>query len=51
MTPWKPGIYRTEYGNAAKVSRPNAKTAYDLDMGEIIPIEMVTRNLVRENED
>jgi len=35
------GIYETDYGNTAYVSGPNAKTAYDLDMGERIPIEAV----------
>lgn len=43
----KRGIYRTEYGNAAYVSGPKAKTAYDLDMGERIPIEMVTGEFIR----
>ena len=28
----KRGIYETEYGNAAYVPGPMAKTAYDLDM-------------------
>ena len=37
----KRGIYETEYGNAAYVSGPQAKTAWDLDMGERIPIEAV----------
>lgn len=37
----KRGIYETEYGNAAYVSGPQAKTAYDLDMAERIPIAMV----------
>lgn len=37
----KPGLYYTEYGNVAKVSRTNAKTAYDIDMAERIPIELV----------
>lgn len=42
----KAGIYYTIYGNAAKVSGPNAKTAYDLDMAERIPISMVTSTKV-----
>jgi hypothetical protein len=42
----KPGIYFTVYGNAAKVTKANAKTALDLDMNERIPIEMVTNKLV-----
>ena len=44
------GIYQTEYGNAAYVSGPNAKTAYDLDMGEAIPIAMVVPVLIRKAE-
>jgi len=35
------GIYETDYGNSAYVSGPNAKTAWDLDARERIPIEMV----------
>lgn len=37
----KQGIYETIYGNAAYVSGPKAKTAYDLDTAEKIPVEMV----------
>ena len=37
----KRGIYETEYGNAAYVSGPSAKSAYDLDMAERIPIVAV----------
>jgi len=37
----KPGIYETEYGNAAEVKDWDADWAFDLDMGQIIPIEMV----------
>lgn len=40
----KKGIYETSYGNAALVSGPRAKTAYDLDMGERIPICEVNLN-------
>lgn len=36
------GIYNTEYGNSCYVSGPNAKTAYDLDSADRIPISMVT---------
>lgn len=46
----KRGIYETEYGNAAYVSGPSAKTAYDLDMAERIPINMVTSKLIRKAE-
>jgi len=37
----KRGIYETEYGNAAVVLRWDAKTAFDLDLGERVPIETV----------
>lgn len=46
----KPGIYETEYGNAAEVEDWNKPTAYDLDMGQEVPIEMVTDKLIRELE-
>ena len=46
----KRGIYETEYGNAAYVSGPKAKTAYDLDMAERIPIQLVTETLIRKAE-
>lgn len=46
----KKGIYETEYGNAAYVSGPKAKTAYDLDMAERIPISMVTPKFIRKAE-
>ena len=46
----KRGIYETEYGNAAFVSGPNAQTAYDLDAGERIPIEVVTGRFIRKAE-
>lgn len=51
MPRFRRGVYRTESGNAAYVSGPNAKTAYDLDMGERIPIESVTHEWVRKAED
>ena len=35
------GIYLTHWGNAAYVSGPKAKTAWDLDMAERIPIDCV----------
>lgn len=44
----KKGIYETTYGNAAYVSGPKAKTAFDLDMGERIPISEVTEKWVRK---
>lgn len=37
----KRGIYYTVYGNTCWVSGPNAKTAWDLDSAERIPVEMV----------
>ena len=43
-------IYKTEYGNAAYVAGPSAKTAYDLDMAERIPIEVVTQEFIRKAE-
>lgn len=46
----KKGVYETTYGNAAFVSGPKAKTAYDLDMGEKIPISMVTPKFLRKAE-
>lgn len=46
----KRGIYETEYGNAAYVSGPKAKTAYDLDMAERIPIQFVTDKFIRKAE-
>ena len=46
----KRGIYETEYGNAAYVSGPKAKTAWDLDMREQIPIDMVTDKWIRKAE-
>ena len=47
---FKRGVYETEYGNAAYVSGPNAKSAWDLDMAERIPISMVTRKWLRKAE-
>jgi hypothetical protein len=44
------GIYETTYGNAAYVSGPKAKSAYDLDMGERIPIGEVTPIFLRKAE-
>jgi hypothetical protein len=46
----KRGIYETSYGNAAYVSGPSAKTAFDLDMAERIPISEVTNKLIRKAE-
>jgi hypothetical protein len=50
MMKMKRGIYETEYGNAAYVSGPSAKTAYDLDMAERIPMSMVTSKFIRKAE-
>ena len=44
------GIYVTDYGNVCKVSGPNAKTAFDIDMGERIPIEAVTYEKLRSKD-
>jgi len=38
---FRKGFYETEYGNAAFVSSANADTAYDVDMDERVPIEVV----------
>ena len=46
----KKGIYETIYGNAAYVSGPKAKFAFDLDMGKRIPISEVTETFIREAE-
>ena len=46
----KRGIYETDYGNAAYVSGPKAKTAYDLDMGERVSIQVVTDKWIRKAE-
>ena len=45
------GIYETEYGNAAYVDGPDTATAFDLDMGQKIPIEMVTGKFIRQAYD
>ena len=48
----KPGVYETIYGNSAVVTDESLKTrvAYDLDMGEDIPIMMVDEEkLISEN--
>lgn len=46
----KKGIYETTYGNAAYVSGPSAKTAWDLDSAERIPISEVTPKFLRKAE-
>lgn len=46
----KRGIYETEYGNAAYVSGPSAKTAYDLDAAGRIPMALVTAKFIRKAE-
>jgi hypothetical protein len=51
MIPRKRGIYETSYGNAAYVSGPNAKSAWDLDMGQRIPISEVTNTFIRECDE
>jgi hypothetical protein len=38
---FKRGIYETWYGNSCYVSGPAAKTAFDLDSAERIPISEV----------
>jgi len=44
------GVYLTTYGNAAYVSGPKAKTAWDLDMGERVPVSEITTTFLREAE-
>ena len=44
------GVYLTTYGNAAYVSGPRAKTAYDLDMAERVPMSEVTLEWLRRAE-
>jgi len=48
--PLKRGIYENDLRNAAYVSGPKAKSAYDLDMGERIPISEVTEKFLRKAE-
>ena len=43
----KTGVYRTKYGNAAVVVYTYLYAAYDLDSESVIPMEMVTRELIR----
>jgi hypothetical protein len=46
----EPGVYQTEYGNAAAVFNRTALKAWDLDAGEWIPMELVTREYLRPIE-
>lgn len=44
---YRNGIYETEYGNACEYE--GGDTAFDIDMGERIPIEMVNfEKFIRE---
>lgn len=43
-TKWKRGFYMTNYGNTAFVSGGNPKSAYDVDMGERVPITLVVKS-------
>ena len=46
----KTGIYETIYGNACEYEE-GSSTAYDLDMAETIPVEMVDfSKFIREAE-
>ena len=49
-TKLKPGIYETIYGNAAIVKNWDSKTAFDIDMRERVPIEIVTNKYIRKIE-
>ena len=44
------GIYETSYGNSAYVSGPKAKTAWDIDAAERIPISEVLNKFIRKAE-
>lgn len=44
----KTGVYLTEYGNTAVV---HGSKAFDLDMGQPIPLAMVTGTWVRPADD
>ena len=44
----KRGIYETNYGNAAYVSGPKSKWAYDIDAGGHIPMALVTDKWLRK---
>lgn len=46
----KRGVYETIYGNSAVVTNGLAKTAFDLDEGKKIPIELVTAKFLRKVE-
>lgn len=46
----KKGIYETIYGNAAYVGGPKAKSAWDLDMQERVPLTVVTQKFLRRAE-
>jgi hypothetical protein len=47
----KRGIYETDSGNAAYVPSSKSCKAFDLDMGEWIPISLVTTKFLRRVED
>ena len=47
----QPGVYETEYGNAAIVEDWDGDWAYDIDMDEEIPIEMVSDIFIRDIEE
>jgi hypothetical protein len=46
----KRGVYETTYGNAAYVSGPKAKLAWDIDMAERVPLSEVTDKFLRKAE-
>ena len=45
-----PGIYETFWGNAAVIKSWKAKKVWDLDMGEFVPIELVSDIFIRPIE-
>ena len=48
MPKLKAGVYETIYGNAAIVEDWDNSTAYDIDMAETIPIDLVSYTFIRE---
>lgn len=43
----KKGLYHTVYGNTCRVSGPLAKSAWDIDAGQRIPISLVGKPVPR----
>ena len=45
-----PGIYETFWGNAAIVKSWDSEEVWDLDMGEFVPIGLVSDTFIRPIE-